>query len=174
MAAGNFKSALAFTLIHEGGWVDNPADPGGATNQGITLSTLQKWRGDPNVTVDDLGTLMDDERDAIYQSYWDQVKSEALPLGVDLMMFDFCVNAGGRRASWTLQVIVGVVSDGVIGTKTLLAVNRFEVGTLIRRLAEGRSNFYKRLPTYSTFGRGWEARTEACKAAALAMLVPKV
>lgn len=154
----NFARALSAVLKHEGGYVDHPSDPGGATNLGITFAVLQKWRGKP-ITKADVKALTQDEAAAIYRAnYWDRVKGDDLPPGVDYCVFDFAVNSGVSRSAIYLQEIVGVAPDGKIGPLTVLAVADWDSVTLIESLCGKRMSFLKKLSTWPVFGKGWSAR----------------
>lgn len=147
---GKFEPALAFTLAYEGGYVDHPADPGGATNMGITIRTLGNWRGRP-VTKADVRALSKEEAAKIYRAnYWNKAGCDGLASGVDLCTFDVAVNSGPRRALAWLPLAVG--KPAVEGVKALCA----------RRRA-----FFASLKTFATFGTGWMRRVNACEALAL-------
>ena len=91
----NFGTCLAFTLKEEGGYSDDPADPGGATNMGITLATYRQWADNPNLAPLQVRDLSERTARAIYRSlYWNPLRADALPAGVDLSVFDMGVNAG--------------------------------------------------------------------------------
>jgi len=93
-----FSTVLAETLTHEGGWADHPKDPGGATMKGVTLATYRQYY--PNATKADLRKISDADLKMIYRTgYWDKVRGDDLPPGVDLMTFDVAVNSGPRRAA---------------------------------------------------------------------------
>ena len=95
-----FDACLAFTLVQEGGSVDDPADPGGATNMGITLATLRHWDHDPALGPVDVQDMTRQTAAAIYRAlYWNALRAGSLPAGVDLSTFDFGVNAGTRRSA---------------------------------------------------------------------------
>lgn len=168
-AAGvRFALALNFTAREEGGWSDHPDDPGGATNHGITIATLAAWRGQP-VTKADVRALTTDEARAIYRAnYWNPVRGDDLPHGLDLAMFDWGVNAGPGRAVRGLQRIVGVSADGAMGPMTLGAVRQRHCATLINALCDARLAHLRGLDTWPTFGRGWSGRVARVRAAALA------
>ena len=122
MADTDWNACLGFVLSAEGSYSDNPLDPGGATNLGITLSTLSQWRHTA-VTKDDVRNLSTEEAAAIYRSiYWNASRCSDLPAGVDLMIFDASVNLGNGRSARILQAAVGVTVDGSIGPETLAAV----------------------------------------------------
>jgi lysozyme family protein len=169
MANGNFEPALRHILRHEGGFSDHPDDPGGATMMGITANTLAAWRGQP-VSREDVRLLTRAEAGAIYRArYWNRVAGDALPPGLDLAMFDFAVNSGTARATRTLQGMLHVPSDGVMGPVTLGAIAPLDQAQLIRDLNRARRAFLTQLPTAPTFGRGWLRRVAAIERAALAM-----
>ena len=169
MAASNFEASLALVLRHEGGFSDHPADPGGATNLGITRATLARVRGRP-VTVDEVRALTPQDAAAIYRRfYWDPIKGNDLPSGLDHAAFDCAVNAGVARAAKLLQRVLRVPGDGVIGPGTLAALAAADAGETIRRFSRERLSFLQRLPTWRTFGRGWKSRVAEVEREALAM-----
>src|SRR5690554_5603848 len=111
----NFREALPLVLKHEGGFVNHPSDPGGATNKGITIENYRRYVK-KNGTVADLKAITDEEVAKVYKLfYWDAVKGDDLPGGVDYAVFDFAVNGGPGRAIKFLQRIAGVTQDGAIG-----------------------------------------------------------
>src|SRR5689334_14072984 len=117
----NFQRAFSLVLKHEGGWADNPADPGGPTMKGVTLATFRKYVK-PGATKDDLRKITDAQLAMVYRRhYWDVVAGAELPDGVDYAVFDFAVNSGPRRAATYLQAVVGAAQDGKIGPETLKA-----------------------------------------------------
>lgn len=153
----NFERALSATLKHEGGWADHPADPGGATMKGITLATYRRY--EPSATKTDLRNITDAEIKQIYRDgYWNTIKGDDLPYGVDFAVFDFAVNSGPARAAIFLQEIVGVAPDGKIGPLTLAAVAKWDSVKLVEKLCANRLAFVKRLSNWPTFGRGWSIR----------------
>lgn len=168
MAATSFARALDLVLRHEGGYVDHPRDPGGATNMGITRATLAGWRGTP-VTRRDVRRLTLAEAARIYRHlYWDAVCGDELPAGLDYCAFDAAVNSGPARAARWLQRALGVRADGVIGPVTLAAAAAEPVAA-IRRMARARLSFLQRLMTWTTFGRGWSRRVRDMEACAIDM-----
>ena len=162
MAAENFNKSLMLVLKHEGGYVDHPRDPGGATNKGITRKTLAAWRGvNPwwDLPKSEVKAISDEEVAQIYKAqYWDRVNGDQLPHGVGYCVFDYAVNSGVSRSSKELQRVVGVSPDGVIGSMTLDAVRRKDPTDIINTLCDRRLAFLKRLRTWGTFGRGWSSR----------------
>jgi lysozyme family protein len=166
MADPSWDSCLAFVLSAEGGYVDDPQDPGGATNMGITLSELSVWRHTA-VTKADVQALTSTEAAAIYRAnYWNATRCPDMPPGVDLMVFDAAVNNGTGRSAKFLQQAVDVAQDGSIGPATLTAVAAAPVAPLITALASERTAFYQSLSTFSRFGAGWLARVKGATALA--------
>jgi lysozyme family protein len=170
----NFDRALMLVLQCEGGYVDHPRDPGGATNKGITLATLSAWRGKP-CTKTDVKNLTTEEAKQIYRAkYWNNVRADELPSGVDYVVFDYAVNSGISRSAKALQTLVGTTADGVIGPFTVKAVERYVeqngAERTIQNLCDRRLSWLKTLPTWVTFGRGWKNRVEKVRSEALKML----
>lgn len=170
----NFSACLRHVLAMEGGLVNDPADHGGATNWGITATTLAHWRGRA-VTEAEVRALQPAEARAIYHAnYWNTVRGAELPGGVDLMVFDISVNSGPRRAVQMLQEAVGVAVDGVFGPVTLRAVVAAVPEVVIDRLARARRAFYdglvQRDPAQVGFLRGWQRRVTATSHAAKLLL----
>ncbi len=167
MSQDNFITALAFVLRWEGGYVDHPADSGGATHRGITLASLADWRGH-EVSKADLRALSRGETERIYRArYWDALSGDDLPAGLDLALFDLAVNAGSARAIRLLQQHLALVEDGRLGPLTWQALRRAEGSALIRGLCAARRDFLRKLPSFPVFGRGWLARTRAVEDQAL-------
>lgn len=169
MAKANFLACLAHVLASEGGYVDHPKDPGGATNMGITLETLSLWRGQ-RVSKTDVKSLQRDEAAAIYRkNYWDQLRGDDLPAGLDLVAFDAAVNSGVYRGGRWLQQAIGAAPDGVIGPCSLVLAKTAVVSQAVTRAVRARKNFLLSLPTWRAFGSGWSKRLVSVEAAALKM-----
>lgn len=169
MAHDMFQTALAAVLRHEGGFADHPDDPGGATMMGITRATLAEWRGRP-VTRDEVRALSRAEAAAIYRArYWDRIRADELPAGLDLAVFDLAVNSGPGRAVRLLQRVLAVPADGLIGPRTLAAARAADSAASIRALCAARRAFLQSLPAHGVFGRGWARRVAAIEARALAL-----
>ena len=158
MSQRNFDQIMKWVGISEGNYVDHPKDPGGATNHGITIGTLAAWRK-KRVSKTDVLNLTKEEADQIYKAqYWDTVKGDDLPSGIDYAVFDYGVNSGPSRAIKSLQKALGVTADGVIGMITLNAVRNCDAPSVITKICEERWAFMKRLRTWPTFGKGWTRR----------------
>jgi len=151
----NYAAALKQVLKYEGGKVDDPRDPGGRTAYGVTQDTYDAWRKKQNLPKADVFNISQNEVASIYrQEYWDRIRGDDLPSGVDFAVFDMAVNSGVSRAAKTLQAVVGVTQDGQIGPATIQAAKTYVAMTVTnRRLA-----FMQSLSIWSTFGKGWSAR----------------
>ncbi|WP_457812029.1 glycoside hydrolase family 108 protein [Sinorhizobium meliloti] len=164
MATSSFKAALARVLVHEGGYVNHPRDPGGATNQGITQRTYDAYRRSKKLTPRSVQKLTAPERDAIYRrQYWDAIKGDKLPAGVDYVVFDGAVNSGPKQSIKWLQRALGSAYrgqiDGVIGLATFAALEATEDhDALIDRISDRRFAFLRALETWEDFGGGWTRR----------------
>ena len=168
MAYSNFDKALASVLIHEGGYVNHPKDPGGATNFGVTQAVYDAYRKVRGRGQQSVRYISDDEMKAIYKfQYWDQIRGDFLPAGLDYAVFDFAVNSGVGRASKYLQAVLGVPQDGQIGAMTLGAVK--SPVSAINALCDRRMGFLRNLRTFLTFGKGWTRRVQGVRAHALEM-----
>lgn len=153
----NFAEALQALLKHEGGYVFHAKDPGGMTNLGVTKRVWEEWVGRP-VSEKEMRALTPAIVAPMYkQKYWDKVRGDDLPSGVDYAVFDAAINSGASRATKWLQATVGVEADGSIGSKTLAAVAAFK-GNLVSDYSKRRLSFLLDLPTWKTFGKGWTRR----------------
>jgi lysozyme family protein len=165
----NFDQSLKMLLKHEGGYVNHPRDPGGMTNLGVTKRVYEAWVGH-EVDEAAMRALTPDDVAPIYRAnYWDAVWGDHLPSGVDFSVFDWAVNSGPARAVKALQRIVGSVSDGIMGPKTMQAVMNMDAEKIIDMMHGERQRFYERLDTFDTFGRGWTRRNNETRQAALLM-----
>lgn len=156
----SYDRSLKMLLKDEGGYVNHPRDPGGATNKGITqrvYSALYRAKGWKPRSV---RHITDDEVAAIYRfQYWDTVRGDALPAGLDYAMFDYAVNSGPVRAVKELQGLLKVPVDGHIGIVTMQAVHDTkDIPGLIDRLCDKRLTFLSRLKHWITFKGGWGRR----------------
>ncbi|WP_109310403.1 glycoside hydrolase family 108 protein [Ruegeria sp. AU67] len=170
MSRNNFEACLAHVLKWEGGYVDHPKDPGGATNHGITRKTLSAFLGRA-VTKAEVKALTKNQAGQIYRlRYWNKVKGDELPQGLDVVALDGAVNSGPSRGAKWLQTALGVTVDGVIGRGTLgAAINVIDRVEVIQRACAARMGFLHKLRTWSTFGRGWARRVADTEAEAVAM-----
>ena len=167
---GNFDIAQPMVLVHEGGYVNHPDDPGGATNKGVTQRTYDGYRKRRGMAPRSVRNITDSEVSEIYRiQYWNKVSADDLPAGVDYAVYDFAVNSGPARAAKFLQEVVGVSADGIIGEQTLAAVSDADPAAVIDQLCSNRLAWLKRLKHFKTFGRGWTRRVDEVRDAALSM-----
>ena len=165
----NFPKSLAAVLVHEGGYVNNPKDPGGMTNLGCTKTVWEEHCGHP-VDEKAMRALTPTDVGPLYKTkYWDKIKGDDLPAGVDYVVFDAAINSGPGRATKWLQACVGVEPDGGIGPKTLAAVRAMDAKQLIDDYSKRRLSFLSDLTTWETFGRGWSKRVNEVNAVGLGM-----
>jgi lysozyme family protein len=175
MAKSNFDICLREVLVHEGGYSNHPSDPGGRTNLGVTQATYEDWIGHP-VSEQIMRKLTPALVTPLYkQKYWNVVRGDELPIGLDLCVFDFAVNAGPQRAARYLQRLVGAQTDGVLGPKTisltLQYVSSLSHGYAAKKYQDMRLEYYHQLKTFNTFGRGWSRRVTEVEKAALNMIL---
>lgn len=139
-------------------FVDDPNDPGGATYVGITLKNY-RLQVDPKATVDTLKALTDGQIKNYYRTwYWNKVRGDQLPAGIDYSVFDFGVNSGPATAVRKLQEIVGTTPDGIVGNQTLAAVANKSQPDLIKGYSAARLSYLKQVPRWARYGNGWTAR----------------
>lgn len=157
----NFERCLAEVLGHEGGYVNDPHDPGGETNMGISR------RSYPHENIKGMTRA---RAATIYRrDYWDAVQGDDLPAGLDLVAFDPAVNSGVSRGAKWLQTALGVSADGKIGPATLAAAQKAHAEAVIDRACNARLAWLRTLPTWNRYGKGWAKRVESIREEALAM-----
>ncbi len=173
---GVFARALKHVLDMEGGFTDDPHDPGGPTYKGITLDVFARWKGvtidasNRARVIDDLKRIPDDVVQAIYETrYWRPGRCGDLPAALALFHFDACVNHGVSGAARMLQAAIGVSVDGEIGPDTLAAARLRSISTILGKYADVRRARYRALPHFWRFGRGWLNRVEKTLAGARAI-----
>jgi lysozyme family protein len=171
----DFETCLAQVLKHEGGYVDHPRDPGGATKWGVTNNTYKahlRQMGQPSKHVK---YMTETEAAKIYRiGYWDRIRGDDWPIGMDYTVFDASVNSGvGRGPKW-MQRALGVAQDGKVGTNTLWAardLSQEDHLKAIKDAARYRLGFLKGLSIWGTFGRGWARRVSEVEAGSIAMVL---
>lgn len=163
----SLSRALVFTLKEEGGYVNHPKDPGGATNKGITQAVYNRYRADSGQPLQSVRAITDDEVYRIYESsYWKDGKCPQLnewSSRVAVAHFDACVNTGIRQAARFLQRALQVNDDGVIGPVTLGTYKKADKDLLLVRMIEQRENFHldlvvNRTSQFIPFLKGWMFR----------------
>ena len=166
----NFDKCLKMLLSHEGGFVNHPEDPGGITNLGVTKKVYDEWI-DRESTEQEMRDLTPEDVAPIYKkNYWDRVKGDSLPSGLDWACFDWAVNSGSGRPAKAVQRAVGATADGAIGPATLGLIMEKDPKFIIEYVHDVRQDFYKSLKTFETFGRGWTRRNKETLHQALEML----
>ena len=150
----NFDEAFDLLIGNEGGYVNNPADPGGETNWGITRAVAVD-----NGYTGSIKLMPKETAKQIYKKmYWDKLQCDHLGFVVAFQLFDAGVNHGNSQAVKFLQRALSVVDDGVIGTKTIAATNTLDDLQIVMLFNAERIEFYSSLKTFSTFGKGWVRR----------------
>lgn len=171
----NFLSAFSKTITYEGGWVKDPKDPGGETYLGVARRFHPHWLGWPLVDaikgkkhgdLIDSAMLRKHVKDFYQHNFWRKIKGDdILSQRVASFIFDFAVNSGG--AIREVQKVLGVPDDGVIGPKTLAAINAVPESTLMNRLINARLAYVQRLvkndPDLFRFLKGWTNRINSFK-----------
>lgn len=157
----NFGKALQEVLGVEGGRANNKHDNGGRTNYGITQATYDAYRLRMSQPEQSVYQIDQNELESIYRnSYWNIVRGDDLPSGIDLAVFDFAVNSGPVRAVRELQKVLGVNTDGQVGNLTLSAVRSRDAGALIDAYQAARLAYVESLDDFKYFGKGWKSRIE--------------
>ena len=160
---------MDIVLAYEGDYSDDPGDPAGATQFGIKIGTLRDWRHDDGLTAEDVKKLGRDEACEIYRTrYWNVLRCDDLPLGVDLVAFDFGVNAGTGRSAKMLQQVVGAADDSSIGDATIAATKAMAPRDVIKEMSNRRLDYYRDLPNANLLRN----RTAAVEKTAMEMINP--
>lgn len=150
----NFDTAFHRLLGHEGGYVDHPSDPGGATNWGVTQAVARA-----NGYTGHMRDFPVDMAKAIYwRQYWVPIKADDLPPAIRYAVFDAAVNSGAKQAVKWLQRAIGVNDDGVVGPQTMTFARAANPDFVLRRMLGERLQFMTDLKTWQAFGRGWARR----------------
>lgn len=166
MAAENYAKSLAHVLVHEGGYSNHPRDPGGATMKGVTQRVYDAYRKRRGQSVRSVSQIETVELQEIYRKqYWNAIRGDQLPAGVDYVLMDGAVNSGPSQSVKWLQRALGMnMIDGVIGEATLAAVeNHYDHDVLIAQILERRLAFLRALKTWSDFKDGWSSRVAQVK-----------
>ena len=159
----NFKKCLDMILDHEGGFVNHPKDPGGATNKGITLKTYNQFLG-RNAEVEELKNISDTHVKTIYKKeYWDKNKVGDLPSNLRHIYYDMCINMGKRRAVKVLQSAANnkgqnIAVDGGLGPATFKAIQNVELERVRAYRIKYYANLVTKKPDLEKFYFGWFRR----------------
>jgi lysozyme family protein len=174
----NWDKSFDMVIAHEGGFTNDERDPGnklpdgrkGSTMLGCTQANWEKYIGH-EVTQDDMKALKKEDVKPLYKrDYWDAVRGDDLPAGVDYAVFDFAINAGPAAARKMIQKALGVTADGSIGPATMKAIQEAEGKDLLDNFSNSKEAFYKSLPTFQTYGKGWLKRVADVQTSASTML----
>jgi lysozyme family protein len=174
----NWDKSFNMVIAHEGGFTNDERDPGnklpdgrkGSTMLGCTQANWEKYVGH-TVTQDDMKLLKKEDVKPLYKrDYWDAVRGDDLPAGVDYAVFDFAINAGPAAARKMIQKALGVTADGSIGPATLKAIQDAEGKDLLEKFSHSKEAFYKSLSTFPTYGKGWLKRVADVQTSASTMI----
>jgi len=149
-----FTKAVERVLSHEGGYANNPLDPGRETIWGITARTARANNYTGEMRYMPRSTAVD----IYHREYWLPIRGDDLPFPLAFQLFDAAVNSGPPQAIKWLQRSLGVDDDGLLGPKTLAAVKSRSTIHLTLLLIATRGEFQADLPTWPAFGKGWARR----------------
>jgi lysozyme family protein len=169
MASPAFEASLPFVLRWEGGFVNHPSDPGGATNKGVTQKVNDDWRARHGLALRSVASIEDAEVRAIYEAgYWLPPGCDLLRRQLDLVQFDTAVNMGVGRAIRFLQSALTCAADGQLGPLTKQAAAECDLNTTIATYCDAREAYYRGLaeskPDLGVFLKGWLNRLNALRA----------
>lgn len=162
-----FERCFKAVLVHEGGKVDHPKDPGGRTAYGVIQRVYDGYRKNKGLARRDVFLIQQDEIREIYRKqYWDAIRGDRLPPGVSYIVYDGAVNSGPSQSVKWLQRALGMqVIDGRIGEATVAAACDYhDHKELVAKIADRRMAFLRVLTTFKTFGKGWTRRVNEAKA----------
>ncbi len=145
-----FTSACDRLLQHEGGYVNDPNDPGGETNWGISK------RSYPNIDIKNL--TRDGAMKIYWTDFWNLIHADELYDGVAFQTFDFAVNSGIQTAIRKLQLAIGVADDGHWGPVSAKAAMSLSESDTIMRLNAYRLKYMRRLSNWKHASGGWVER----------------
>ena len=157
----NLDKSLEFTLKWEGGYVNHPNDPGGATNQGITQRTYDHWRQKQGLSTRDVKLIEEREVKSIYDTeYWGPSGAYLFSFQFALTLFDYAVNSGVSKAVKDTQIIVESPADGIFGPNTERAIRQYMDRKGEHELRARHANFIRLGSTdqYQPFLKGWMNR----------------
>lgn len=159
MVASSFEKSLKRVLIYEGGYSNHPDDPGGPTMKGVIQRVYDGYRKRKGQPTRSVKYLTESELQEIYRAqYWDQIRGDDLPSGVDFVVFDGAVNSGPSQSTKWLQRALGIKADGNIGESTVAAALAADPARLVNAVCDRRMAFLKALKTWPVFGKGWGSR----------------
>ncbi len=145
-----WTEAIGRCLSHEGGYVNNPADPGGETKFGISK------RSYPHLNIAELTRY--DAINIYKRDFWDAINADRLPSSVMYQLFDFAINSGTSTAIRYLQRAIGVADDGIWGPHSQAVADSTSEADMLLGINAERLDFMRKLKAWKTFGAGWAAR----------------
>lgn len=158
----DFEKAFERLIGHEGGFSDDPKDPGnwtgGKVNVGRLVGTKFGIAANTYGHLDIKNLTLDDAKSIYYKDWWLKLSADQIDGAIAYQMWDFAVNAGMGTAKKTLQRAVGVNADGIIGPATIKATNSMPVNDVLLRFNAQRLRYYTSLSTWPTYGKGWTNR----------------
>ena len=165
-----YARAMKGVHVSEGGYVNHPKDPGGATNFGITQRVYDAYRESTNLARRAVKLITSQEVADIYRTeYADKIRYDDLPAGIDYATLDGAVNSGVSRGAKWLQSALGVSSDGMIGAQTISAAGKADAIATVKSMCAKRMSFLRGLGIFSTFGKGWTSRVARVEAESVSM-----
>ena len=158
----SFDEAFRRLIGHEGGYSNDKRDPGNWTGSKVGVGILKGTKfglaANTYPTLDIKNISLAQAKDIYKKDWWDKLGANGMHSAVVFQLWDFAINAGKKRAIQELQQAVGVALDGVIGPKTMEAVNAHDLNDVILTLTAERLKFYTSLSTWATWGKGWTNR----------------
>lgn len=174
MARSTYDMALARVLRHEGGYTNHPSDPGGPTNFGITIHDYRRYIDRSGKAADVRNMKLADAAKIYRARYWDALRCDDLPAGLDYAVFDYGVNSGIGRAARVMRRLMGLSAGDAMNDATLAAIGKASPQTIIARLCDERLAFLRTLKTWPVFGAGWGRRVAEVRRDATAMAQGKL
>jgi lysozyme family protein len=174
----NWNKSCDMVLAHEGGFTSDSRDKGnslpdgraGSTMLGCTQANWEAYVGH-QVTWDDMKKLTKEDVKPLYKkNYWDAVKGDDLPSGVDYAAFDFAINAGPSASRKMIQLALGVTADGAFGPMTMAAIQKADAKELMQKFSDAKTTFYKGLGNFNVYGKGWLQRVADVQTVASKMI----
>lgn len=147
----NFNKAVNVILMHEGGYVNDPKDPGGETKYGISK------RAYPNEDIKFL--TKERAKEIYYRDYWQKIRGDKLPYGSALILFDMAVNMGVKQTVLIAQGVSKSSKDGIFGDKTLASILDMGMAAFVEKMTYERVMFYANLANFKIYGKGWVKRS---------------
>lgn len=170
MSTKNYDQCLARVLEHEGGYTNDPRDPGGPTNFGITIFDYRKYVKPGATAVDVRAMSLVDAKKIYRDKYWDALRCDDLPPGVDDSVFDYGVNSGIGRSGKILRAVLGLPANDWHVTPAVLAeAAKHSPAAIVVGIDDERLHFLHSLHTWPAFGVGWGRRVAEVKAFSLAL-----